>query len=175
MMETGLNQKMQTPHQLRIEEFMRAAGQCVPRNPLVPPMEIRRLRAELILEEAIETIYALGFSVVQLPDTSLIIQPYGANVFDLAAIVDGCVDTSVVAIGTLSACGVQDDPMLQLVDANNLDKIKRGTRGPSGKFLKPADHKPPDIQTELERQGFDVKDPYGFDREDPLISGGRAI
>lgn len=147
---------MQTPHQLRIEEFMRAAGQCVPCNPLVPPIEIRRLRAELILEEAAETIYALGFII--LNDASakqtLSLVPCGDNVFDLAAIVDGCVDTSVVTIGTLSACGVKDDPMLQLVDANNLDKIKRGTRGPSGKFIKPVDHKPPDIRAELERQGM---------------------
>lgn len=145
---------MKTQHQLRVEAFMIAAGQFVPANPIIPSTEIRRLRAELILEEALETIEALGYILINGEHGRYALKP-NANVFELEPIVDGCVDLSVVTIGTLSACGVQDDPMLRLVDDNNLDKIKRGYRGPSGKWMKPADHKPPDISAELKLQGYE--------------------
>ncbi len=51
----------QSSHQQRVEHFMRQARQPLPEEPSIPSEEIRRLRAKLILEEALETIKALGF------------------------------------------------------------------------------------------------------------------
>ena len=56
-----------TNHQLRIESFMKLAGQELPQSPVVPDIKIRQLRAALILEEAFETIDALGFKVNARP------------------------------------------------------------------------------------------------------------
>ncbi|RME85522.1 MAG: hypothetical protein D6785_04320, partial [Planctomycetota bacterium] len=54
---------MKSPHQKRVEEFMRLAGQEIPEVPTLPDEKTRLLRSKLILEEALETIHALGFAV----------------------------------------------------------------------------------------------------------------
>jgi hypothetical protein len=56
-------------------------------------------------------------------------------------------DLSVVTIGTLSAFGIKDQPILEAVDQNNMEK--RGPGGhkdpTTGKWIKPPNHKKPDI------------------------------
>jgi len=72
---------------------------------------------------------------------------------DLIEIADGCADISVVTIGTLSACGIDAEPLLELVDRNNLAKFGPGhSRREDGKLIKPPGHKPPDIAGLLESQ-----------------------
>jgi predicted HAD superfamily Cof-like phosphohydrolase len=148
-------------HQLRIEDFMKKAGQVVPERPLAPTPDVALLRARLILEEAFETIEALGVHVFKMCPVNKV--SYRATFGELELvvkrepnlpeIVDGCADLSVVTIGTLSALGVQDAPVLELVDYNNLAKFgPGGKRDPGGKWIKPPNHKPPDIAGELERQ-----------------------
>ena len=155
---------MKTDHQQRIEEFMRkveglAPGkQGIPELPTYPTEAVRLLRARLILEEALETVLALGFHVLT--------NDCGEHVFDLdlleflpvvdhseptdeerlAMIADGCADLSVVTIGTLSACGLPDTPILEEVDRNNLAKFGPGhSVNVHGKLVKPPDHRPPDL------------------------------
>jgi hypothetical protein len=119
---------------------MSKARQVVPATPTVPEEKIRLLRARLILEEACETIHALGFG---LQVGELKPRPGGIDLVDIA---DGCGDLSVVTIGTLSACGIEDEPVLREIDENNLTKFRPGhTIDEFGKLLKPADHKPPDL------------------------------
>ena len=160
-----------TDHQLRIESFMKLAGQELPQSPVVPDIKIRQLRGVLILEEGFETISALGFKVnarFRLPgadtdtDTDTIIdgdlikyeleaKEFQENI-DLVEIVDGCADISVVTIGTLSACGVSDSPILHEVDDNNLAKFGPGSYiRDDGKLVKPPDHTPPRIAEALAR------------------------
>jgi hypothetical protein len=50
-------------HQQRVEKFMALANQEVPSRPTMPDEKTRRFRAKIILEEALETIKGLGFSV----------------------------------------------------------------------------------------------------------------
>lgn len=145
---------MKTPHQKRVEQFMKLAKQNVPEKPTLPSDEVCRLRASLILEEALETIDALGCEVI----AERTFQVSKANVAvvnvkqaNLEEICDGCADISVVTVGTLSACGVDDKGLLELVDKNNLDKFGEGhSFRPDGKLIKPPDHKPPDIKAYLE-------------------------
>ncbi len=118
---------MKSDHQKLVEAFMAKAGQELPSAPCMPSAEVRLLRAKLILEEALETIFALGCGVSyggmvrHLPDFQAVLLPHAP---DMEEIADGCADLSVVTIGTLSACGIADDPLLAEVDAANLRKFE---------------------------------------------------
>lgn len=131
---------VQTPHQLRVEQFMFKANQFagnreVPKIPTIPNEATRLLRARLILEEAIETINALGFNVesrytgvgadgaVPVNVKSMRFSPHSKGC-DMVEVADGCADISVVTIGTLSAFGIWDLPLLDEVDNNNLSKFE---------------------------------------------------
>lgn len=139
-------------HQIRIEEFMDKAKQLLPGTPTVPDADVRLLRAKLIFEEALETIEALGVRVWGSVEYDLPLN-FDTVVFaikedgDLVQIADGCADLSVVTIGTLSACGLPDMPILRLVDDNNLEKFGPGHYiREDGKLIKPPDHKPPNLE-----------------------------
>lgn len=144
-----------TPHQQRVEQFMRdVCQQDVPTIIAAPSKETAELRARLILEEALETIEALGVTVTICNDAGAVLplSPETQLAFqadlavDLNGVADGCADISVVTIGTLSSCGIPDVALLGLVDQNNLDKAGPGSyRDEGGKLIKPPDHKPPDI------------------------------
>jgi predicted HAD superfamily Cof-like phosphohydrolase len=139
--------RIKTQHQINVEKFMAKAGQECPLWPTMPGDEIRLLRAKLILEEALETIHALGFYQCDP-------KPFVDEFFLQAArvepclieVVDGCCDLKVVTTGTLSACGLPDVPFQDAIDQNNLAKFGPGSyRRDDGKWVKPPDHKAPDI------------------------------
>lgn len=148
-------------HYHNVVEFMLRAGQEVPTTVKEPSAEIRTLRAKLILEEAIETIKALGVKVYPQTDESLENntfffgdQAYGE--FNLAEVIDGCCDIKVVTTGTLIACGIPDEVAQQMVDQSNLKKFgPGGHRREDGKWIKPQDWQPPNWQDylhQLERE-----------------------
>lgn len=140
---------MKSPHQKRVEKFMKLAKQEVPDSPTVPSDEVCRLRASLILEETLETIKSLGCEV--LVEGTFTLDKDKLSIISVASpsmveICDGCADLSVVTIGTLSAIGVEDQGLLELVDENNLEKFGEGhSFRPDGKLIKPPSHTPPDI------------------------------
>lgn len=145
---------MPTPHYQRIKEFMQKAGQDTPEGAIEPDAETRILRAKLILEEALETVEALGVRVHanghEILEDDLHYTSDGP--FDLEMVVDGCADISVVTIGTLIAIGVDDEPVLEEVDAANLRKFgEGGYRREDGKWMKPPDWTAPDIMAAVDR------------------------
>lgn len=153
---------MPTPHFRRIREFMQRAGQQTPSVPTTPDADTRVLRAKLILEEALETVEALGVevtvgtgdgrSVAVTGEHHLTFQANGD--VDFEGVVDGCADISVVTIGTLVAFGVDDEVVLEEVDGANLRKFAPGSYvRDDGKWMKPPDWRPPDIMGVVERQG----------------------
>ena len=141
---------------------MQKVGQATPSSPGVPDEKTRLLRAKLILEEAIETIRAMGVGVrlreTGGPEGVVTVDPHELSFFingevDLEGVVDGCADISVVTIGTLIAFGVDDEPVLEEVDQANLRKFGPGSyERDDGKWIKPPDWTPPDILGVLERQ-----------------------
>jgi predicted HAD superfamily Cof-like phosphohydrolase len=140
-------------HQLRVEIFMARAGQAVPLTPVMPDEDTRRFRAKIILEETMETIKALGCSVVINQKTML--PEIGEFRYkpDLIEIVDGCADIRVVTTGTLSACGVADHEIQLEVDLNNLGKFGPGSyKREDGKWMKPPTWTPPNIERILQEQ-----------------------
>lgn len=96
-----------TNEQRQVHNFMKAFGQECPEKSCIPSLEVRKLRAKLILEEALETIEALGFRIHIHPedwaDVSVVETGYEPK---LAEIADGCEDLKVVTEGTLIACGL---------------------------------------------------------------------
>ena len=146
---------MPTPHYDRIREFMRLAGQDTPTAVTVPDGATRLLRAKLILEEALETITALGVTVTldgePVDPDRLRCRTFGP--VDLEGVVDGCADISVVTMGTLIAFGIDDEPVLAEVDQANLRKFGPGSCARAdGKWMKPPDWTPPDIAGVIARQ-----------------------
>lgn len=154
-----LHKIKKTRHQERVEEFMRKAGQQVPAFVIVPDLDVRRLRAKLTLEECIEKINALGFSVIDaggdvVTKDALIVE---TSACDLIEVVDGCADMKVIATGTLSAFGIKDSSIQKEVDQSNLAKFgEGGYQRDDGKWIKPADWKPPRIAELLKDQGYDA-------------------
>lgn len=145
-------EKLKSTHQQRVEMFMAKAGQNVPAKPTLPDEPTRFLRAKLTLEEAIETINALGYAVkVTAPGVYGLDKMFEPN---LEEIVDGCADSIVIATGTLSACGVSDVAIQDEVDNNNLSKFAPGSyRREDGKWIKPPTWTPPKIKEILVGQG----------------------
>lgn len=130
---------------------MKQAGQDTPERVTVPDADTRILRAKLILEEALETVHALGVIVragdgdgPELVEGHLHYED--GREPDVEMVVDGCADISVVTIGTLIAFGVDDEPVLEEVDRANLRKFEEGSwLRDDGKWMKPPDWTPPDI------------------------------
>jgi predicted HAD superfamily Cof-like phosphohydrolase len=145
---------MKSTHQRDVEAFMLRGGQEVPIIPTMPNKEILELRANLIMEEALETIHALGCSVLvkdynkdELLEYEIVSKTTNIN---LVNIVDGCCDLAVVTTGTLSACGIPDMPFQDEVNKNNLLKFKDGViKDRNGKIMKPKNHSKPRIQSIL--------------------------
>lgn len=150
---------MPTPHYDRVKAFMQNAGQATPEGLAVPDAETRILRAKLILEEALETVEALGVQVDTAEGTRIDREALAfaaTETVDVEGVVDGCADISVVTVGTLIAFGVDDEPILEEVDAANLRKFgPGGYRRADGKWMKPPDWTPPDLQAAIER-GYGV-------------------
>lgn len=146
-----------TAHYDRIKEFMlktRDSQDPIPNIPTIPNTTSRYLRANMILEEAVETIEALGFKVIPTEDDDIRVARHLGLKPDIEGIADGCADLSVVVTGTLIACGIKDDPLLREVDASNLAKVagKIIERG-DGKIMKPPGWKKPNIKRVLSEQG----------------------
>lgn len=97
----------------------------------VPCEEVRKLRAKLILEEAIETINGLGFTVKAMSDAAdiSIVPSFASRPTSwqyMEQVIDGCVDTIYVATGTLAAYGVPDLPHIIEVNSANDAKFPGG-------------------------------------------------
>lgn len=151
---------MPSPHFRRVRAFMQKVGQETPSAPTIPDQQTRVLRAKLILEEALETVNALGVHVEATAESGQVALTDDVDLkfsvdhdVDLEGVVDGCADISVVTIGTLIAFGVDDEPVLEEVDTANLRKFGPGSyMRDDGKWIKPPDWHPPDILGVLDRQ-----------------------
>ncbi len=130
--------------QNKVREWMVHFGQAAPEQPVVPSLEVRQLRAKLILEEALETIEALGilptwvsrsYGGMRIPiHADLLKRTLEADgiairfddtgeEIDLVAIADGCADLHVVTIGTEVACGLNAEKNFNEVLRSNDSKM----------------------------------------------------
>lgn len=148
--------------ELDLKAFHRMSGQDVGTSPQIRSAE---LRARLIIEEAIETAYALvrsvsitnsdAFFVVDDICREMIEKVVTANpetlydpVSNIAEVIDGCVDLIYVTVGTAVTIGVSLDMFWLAVHAANMQKA--GGPVVNGKLMKPRNWQPPDIRTLFE-------------------------
>lgn len=155
-----------TEHWSRVRQLnAKIDPSTAPNKVTMPSADMRLLRARLILEEAMETIDALGISLYRGRGDEIATYPkiefdsitlradHEPNMVEIA---DGCADVSVVTIGTLVCCGIPDRDLLRLVDTNNLAKFgPGGYRREDGKWIKPPDHCSPDIAALLKELGWE--------------------
>jgi len=144
---------MRTHFQQRVDEFMRKAGQELPSSPVVPDLETRQLRATLIMEEVLETVRALGFSVTVTDEMGGPLVELKDEFYpSMKEIADGCCDVLVVTLGTLSACGMNDESLMTEVCDSNDSKFIDGHRRTDGKWIKGPSYNPADIDRVLAEQ-----------------------
>lgn len=137
--------------------------QAIPDTYTIPDEATRLLRARLLLEETLETIQALGFTVM-IPvsgpcvigvntepdviyyavsmDNAEFEDNYHSN---LEGIIDGACDVQYVAVGTMLCCGAPDELHMNEVNRANNAKFPNGEAitNEHGKFQKPKGWQPP--------------------------------
>lgn len=142
--------------QQQVREFQKAIGQTF--GPATPMLRNPVLRARLIVEEAIETVFALvgdraGYSLVQDVLRSVVekrAQDKATGEPNMIEAIDGVIDTIVVCAGTGEDIGVDLDPFFDAVMDANMKKVN-GPIDSNGKRLKPPGWTPPDLDAVLAR------------------------
>jgi predicted HAD superfamily Cof-like phosphohydrolase len=143
------------PWQEQVRQFHQIV--CgAPTSPAVPMLRNPMLRASLIIEEALETAFALvGPAIAQniVHRQSLdIVQKWASRDGkpDLIEAIDGLCDTVVVCLGTAEDIGVDLDSFFTEVMRSNLAKAG-GAVDTMGKKQKPPGWTPPDLAGALRR------------------------
>ncbi len=127
--------------QKNVKQLMEQFDQDCPSKPVQLDEATAKLRASLILEEALETITkGLGLEVAILSEldsewnTQYIdadnlkevqIVFHKRNEVDLIELADGCADIQVVTLGTTLAAGIDQEPIDQEVQDSNMSKLFR--------------------------------------------------
>jgi predicted HAD superfamily Cof-like phosphohydrolase len=114
-----------------VKRFHEKFGQPVLSQPTISEDRLD-LRVRLMREELQETVKAMWDE-------------------DMVEIADGLADLLYVTIGTALEYGIDLDPIFEEVHRSNMAKLPGNLR-PDGKIMKPANWKPPQIATLLEKQ-----------------------
>jgi predicted HAD superfamily Cof-like phosphohydrolase len=147
----------------QVTDFHLAVGQPVLDKPQVPSDERVRLRARLITEEFFETMRALfqdeerndPYSWINVSEDNMRSAIERSRIVArLPELVDGLADLDYVVEGTRLEFGINGIPIAAEVHRANMAKAV-GTKREDGKILKPDGWKPPDIEGELRRQGWE--------------------
>ena len=119
----------------QVVEFMTTFGEPMYATPTMPPLEKQVLRANLIAEEARETVEAIAEG-------------------NIVKIADGCADLIYVVLGTVLTFGIPLEAVFDEVHRSNMTKVG-GPRDPkTGKVLKPEGYTPPAIGQVLMKHGL---------------------
>lgn len=148
-------------HQEKVREFMKMLGRST--GPAMPKLRDPRLRARLIMEEAVETVTALVGSGGALS----LAQEFTRKIYDgwdstndkpdIVAALDGLADLEYVTLGTYEDIGVDGGKYFDEVHRSNMTKTCEviDEHGKSGK--KGAGYEPPRIADLLEEDLFSAR------------------
>ncbi len=134
-----------------IRDFFVAMGEPVPVGLDVGNVRTE-LRARMILEEALETVRALGFEQTK-KNTNELRQRYSQPDYvqpDWAEVIDGVCDIVYISVGTLVEAGIPFQRFFAEVHRSNMLKVG-GPKNEHGKILKPEGWEPPRIEYLLNR------------------------
>lgn len=159
-----MNEPTKSEHQRSVEKFMVSAKQIVRDRPTwtIPDTEVI-LSAKMLFEECFETIMnGLGIEMrvynseghpFSVPISKNNVRFFITQPQNVVEVMDGTSDVHVIATGIASRYGVNETPIVEMVDQNNLEKFGPGHYiREDGKLVKPPGHNPPDIKKELDRQ-----------------------
>lgn len=136
-----------TSEQKAVKNFMKAFGQATPNSPTVIDEQTAKLRAALILEEALETITkGLGIRVsignIDIDKENfkqLDIKFYQSYPIDLVELADGLGDLHVVGYcGTGCAAGIDMEEIFKEIDRSNNSKLWDGKDIQQGQLNNPG-------------------------------------
>lgn len=147
-----------TVEQMQVKEFMIEAGQGCPDKPVMPSLEVRKLRVKLIAEELIELaeafnlLLSISYAGLASDEPKISISENGLGEPDLVSAVDATTDLRVVVIGADVAMGVDGEPCWDEVHFSNMSKFIDGHRREDGKWMKGKSFSPPDIAGVIHKQ-----------------------
>ena len=127
-----------------LKDFHNKYGHLVSETPTLDiPIEVKRLRVSLIVEEVRETLMAMGFPV------QIDIGDFDPSLENISVIADGIADSVYVLVGTDVSYGIPADRIFKEVHLSNMTKTvapvepgqKYGTKTPKG-----PDFAAPDIE-----------------------------
>lgn len=154
---------MRKPYMLREQEqvadFHRAMGQPAPESYAgMIDVALRKLRAALILEEAIEFANACGLTVrvgIEDGEQTCTLTHVPDLLPSAVEMLDALGDILYVTYGSGVVMGADLCPVFDEIHQSNMTKIDPVTRKAvmreDGKVLKPASYRPPDIQRIIAR------------------------
>lgn len=145
--------------QSQVKEFMLAARQECPDSPRIPSLEDRKLRARLILEEALEFIEASGLSLrvnqecfsqeypcpegpLSMEDFEVVESENPPNIIEIA---DAVSDLNYVSYGAANTYGIDMEEIEDCVHKNNMSKFEDDWIDDHGKLRKGPNYKPVDL------------------------------
>lgn len=165
-----------TPEQRQVKAFHEQFGCTVGADPALRDAD---LSAVLIMEEAVETVAAMGFEVTAVITGALDRANEAATsrtigghwTFwkkydkpDMIEVIDGLCDLLYVTYGAAVRSGIDLEPFFAEVHRSNMEKTGGDTRA-DGKILKPEGWVPPKIAELLEEQVFNRRKFHGFTEE----------
>ncbi len=144
-----------------VQAFHEKFGVLAGHAPAEPPMDTRRLRLDLILEESEELATAMGagsYLVNMIHEARVWLRhpedaPWAEH-GDMPQIADGLADLVYVVLGTAISYGIDLRPVYEAVHAANMAKVGGPTRS-DGKLLKPEGWQAPDVAGVLKAQGWE--------------------
>lgn len=120
-------------YQEKVTEFMTVFGQDCPKNPTIPPIDVRVLRIKLLLEEVFELAEASSVQITDTCGAPLDTTSIKGNKIKfkeienfspcLVGIADAIADISYVNYGAANAYGINIEPIEQEVHDSNMTKL----------------------------------------------------
>lgn len=118
-----------------VVKFMRKAEQAVPLRPIMPSVEVRKLRLSLIAEELSELAEAYGMQAsLGFNGEFIFTEVRDADACEIDAY-DAVIDLLVVVVGTAVANGTLIKPGWDEVHASNMSKFIDGHKRADGKWI----------------------------------------
>lgn len=160
--------------QNKVKAFMDKVPQKTRHTPSVGTPDERKLRAKLILEEALEFIDACGLDLQILVSNgptdefpvkieardlknNTLFFSHNESKLNLIEMADAIVDIEYINLGSANTFGMQVEPLFDEVHDSNMAKFTGdGHRNEDGKWIKPSDWKAPDIKGVLKSQGAEL-------------------
>lgn len=146
-----------------VREFHKVFGHPIADNPIVPPLERRILRVNLILEEAIEFANASGVQITAIGgdrlgvvltdgETAFVLEEGFADFPDIVKAADALGDLRVVTDGSNLEWGFPIEEVLYEINDSNMSKLGEDGKPiyrEDGKILKGPNFKLPNIEKVL--------------------------